>query len=67
MDNHGESPWKQLLVVFNCSDSPCPVTLPEGKWQLLCDGDSSFRWQQHIPLEHRCTAQPGSALILGLL
>ena len=67
LDNHGNSPWKTILVVFNCSDVPCPVNLPEGKWQLLCDGDSSFRWQQHIPLTESCTLQPGSPLILGKL
>ena len=67
LDNHGSDRWQKLLVVFNCSDKACRFSLPEGKWQLLCDGDSSFRWQQNIPLSESCTVQPGTPLILGQL
>ena len=67
LDNRDGTRWPRLLAVFNCSDVPCSLPLPEGRWQLLCDGDSSFRWQQNVPLSERCTLQPGTALILGLI
>ena len=67
LDNRGGSGWSRILAVFNCSGNTCPLPLPPGKWQLLCDGDSSFRWQQNVPLSEGCTVQPGTALVLGLI
>jgi pullulanase len=67
VDNRGESPWKQLILVFNCGDKPKSLRLPEGKWQLLCDGQSSFRWQENTVHQHATAIEAHSALILGLL
>ena len=39
--------------------------LPEGVWDVLADGDSSWRWQ--APYQLQCSARlgPASGLILG--
>ena len=66
VDNRGDSPWKQLLLVFNCGNDPKSLRLPEGKWQVLCDGESSFRWKENTVCEHVTAVAAHSALILGL-
>ena len=66
LDNRGEnSRWETLLAVFCCGDQAQQMPLPEGKWQILCDGDSSFRWQLHVGVSGSCTVPAKSALILG--
>ena len=64
LDN-GESQWSRLLMIFNCSDTACGIDLPDGNWQILADGTSSFRWQENIGISDHCTAAPCSAFLLG--
>ena len=65
LDNRGEgSRWQELLMVFNCSDTPCPVELPQGRWQLLADSASTFCWQESL-YPHAPEAKPHSPLLLG--
>ena len=66
LDNRGEnSKWSKLLMIFCCDQQPQQLQLPEGKWQVLVNGDSSFQWQLHVTLSGSCTVPAGSALILG--
>lgn len=66
LDNRGgNSRWEQLLLIFCCGGEAQKLRLPEGKWQVLADGDSSFQWQLHVTLSGSCTVPAGSALILG--
>ena len=68
LDNRGaDTEWAQLLMIFSCGEEPQQVKLPAGKWQILVDGDSSFRWQSEEAAEGFCTVKPLSALILGKL
>ena len=68
LDNRGEgSKWEILLMAFNCGEQPQQLTLPEGKWQVLVDGDSSFQWGMRIHISDSCTVPPKSALVLGKL
>ena len=68
LDNRGESSqWETLLMAFCCGEQAQQLMLPEGKWQVLVDGDSAFQWKLHIPLSGSCTVPPKSALILGRL
>lgn len=64
---NGESgtDWDQLLLIFNCHDQGQWVPLPEGCWQVLADGDSSFRWQEHDLRQQGADLPPVSALLLG--
>ena len=66
LDNNG-SKWEQVLMVFCCGEESQQLTLPEGKWQVLVDGDSSFQWKLRIGVSGSCTVPPKSALILGKL
>lgn len=59
------SRWAQVLMVFNCSMQDCTVSLPDGQWQILADGDSTFRWQDGIYAQNTCSVPSMSALILG--
>lgn len=66
LDNQGEnSRWDRLLMVFNCSPDAHRITLPDGRWQLLVDRESSFRWHGLLYREGGCSLPAMSALILG--
>ena len=64
LDNR-DSQWEQFLTVFNCSDTSVCMDLPTGKWQILIDGSSSFRWQDAAFVQSICNILPCSPLILG--
>ena len=59
--------WEALLVFYNPTDQEKWVPLPEGKWQLLCDGVSSSLWRGDSCLrEGTSPLAPYSATIFGL-
>ncbi len=62
LDNTGGS-WKQILLVYNASKKPQPLSLKDG-WFLLADGENSFLWQEEHPVT-QLEAAPVSAVILG--
>ena len=66
LDNRStRSQWQKLMMIFNCSDVPVQVDLPEGKWQVLADGENSFLWQNNQYVAGTVVLQPHSALWLG--
>lgn len=66
LDNRGEnSRWRQLYLCFNCAAEPVELTLPDGSWQLLVDGENAFRWQEEIRLLGGFRIPAKSALLLG--
>ena len=67
LDNMGEqSRWSQLLMVFNGSGLAREICLPEGSWQLLADGESSFRWAEDVTVSQKAEVKAVSVLILGM-
>ena len=52
-----------LCIFFNRNETPVEFPLPEGSWQVLADGESSF--PSPVILTERAEAPPLSALILG--
>lgn len=47
VDNRGEgAKWETLLMIFNCSPKTVDIALPEGDWQILVNGQSSFCWEK---------------------
>ena len=67
VDNKGEnSKWEQILVVFNCSNRSGFAQLPEGNWQILVDGENSFRWQKNDTVSEKVKVAECSAMVLGL-
>ncbi len=65
LDNAGDSPWRRLCLIFNGGEDTVDAELPDGLWDVLADGDSSFRWQAPYQLQHSAMLGPASALILG--
>ena len=66
MDNLNEkSPWKQIVILFNCSSEDKTASAPEGKWQLLVDGESSFHHQKETFVTGQITVKAGTAMIVG--
>ncbi len=64
LDNAGGK-WKRLLLIHNVSHDPRHLPLPAGKWQLLVDGENSFRWKKENIHEDFIDVEPMSAMILG--
>ena len=66
LDNSGEgSAYGTLLLAFNAGDEALKLTLPQGEWDVLCDGESSFLWQAPKTAAGETEILPVSALILG--
>ena len=66
MHNHGgESPYAELLPMFNASAVDVPVALPNGQWAVLADGEDSFLWKNPEKVEGTVTLPKRSAMILG--
>ena len=65
LNNSDGSRWHKLLLLFNADTASHEVHLPAGTWQVLADGDSSFRWQEDRTLSGSAGLPPVSALILG--
>lgn len=65
LDNHGNSSWDRLLLIFNAGDHAMKTSLPCGQWRLLADGENSFHWQGRTILTGTLLIPANSALILG--
>ncbi len=62
-DNGTDSPYTRLLMAFNASAREVTLTLPEGRWVALADGENSLLWQAPPQLSQRAALPPFSALI----
>lgn len=60
-----QSPWDRVLLHFNLAQESRDIELPEGKWQLLADGENSFCWMTEEYKETRVELKPMSVMILG--
>ena len=66
LDNSGKnSKWETLLLCFNCSQKTAELSLQSGRWQVLADGESAFRWKEALYAEEKIQIPPQSALLLG--
>jgi pullulanase len=66
LDNGVEnSKWETLLLCFNCSKKTAELSLQSGRWQVLADGESAFRWKETLYAEEKIQIPPQSALLLG--
>ena len=52
-------------MIFNGSSVAHTGTMPAGKWQLLADGESSFRWESEIFVGKQVTVGAMSAIVMG--
>ena len=66
VDNKGNtSKWEQILMIFNCSGKAGDARLPSGNWQILADGENSFRWKKAEEVCGTVNVAEYSAVILG--
>ena len=66
LDNRGgDSPWQRLCLCFNCGDQTAELTLPDGDWQVLVDGEDSFLWKESVYRAGKVKIPAKSALLLG--
>ncbi len=68
IDNRGPgSRWTELFLICNAGEKAVTVSLPEGEWQVLADGESSECWRAEEPvcLRTEAAVPAGSALLLG--
>ncbi len=65
MDNRGDSPWPELLLVVNASTQMGDFPLPRGFWHVLANGEDSFLWQKPGIIQDMALMPPCSALVLG--
>ena len=66
LDNVGPgSQWSVLYLCFNAGERTISLSLPEGVWEELADGMSSFLWRDPRVLSGTVSLPPGTALILG--
>ncbi len=57
--------WDKLFVVYNSNEASSIVTLPQGRWQPLVDGNSSTLWKNMFKLE-QIVKKSGKVEIEGL-
>ena len=66
LDNRAEgSKWETLLLCFNCSKETVELSLPQGSWQVLVNGENAFMWEGNTRLEGNTAIPSQSALLLG--
>ena len=53
-------------MIFNCSDCSVDADLPAGNWQILADGETTFRWQKDDVVSGKVNVAQFSAMLLGL-
>lgn len=44
VDNRECALWDVLCVVYNSTENEQKITLPQGEWELLVDGENSWHW-----------------------
>ncbi len=57
--------WDKLFIVYNSKEEVQVVELPQGRWQLLADGNSSFIWKNAAGLD-KIKRKSGKVEIGGL-
>lgn len=61
-----DTPWRAIAVYYNPLQKHCEVSLPEGEWKLLCDGENSALWKQKEEVcQGSVTVKPVSVTIFG--
>lgn len=65
LDNTGDSPWKCIIMAYSAREDSVSLPLPQGNWEILTDGNSSFLWQDPRTVTGTADLAPVSALILG--
>ena len=66
LDNRGaKSRYDELMILVNTADTPCALALPQGEWDILADGESSFLWKKPKSISGEAEAPGISVLLMG--
>ncbi len=66
LDNSGEgSAWNTLLLAVNTGGEGCALSLPEGTWRVLSDGERGDRRQEARACAGEAWLEPVSGMILA--
>ena len=57
--------WEKLCIIYNANQKSENIHLPEGTWEILADGEDSYRWKMPVEIAREAVASPVSILILG--
>ena len=63
--DNGDGQWRRLFLAYNARKDAVLLALPQGKWELLADGQSSFLWQSPPEWTECYSLAPVSAAIFG--
>ena len=64
-DDGTDDLWNEVYVAYNSTVENIEVTLPNDKWQVLADSESSSKFEKDEYVSGTIKIQPQSALILG--
>lgn len=57
--------WEKLCIIYNANQKSENIHLPEGTWEILADGENSYRWETSAETVREAVVSPVSILILG--
>ena len=57
--------WEKLCIIYNANQKSENIHLSEGTWEILADGEDSYRWKMPVEIAREAVASPVSILILG--
>lgn len=63
--SHGEDGWETLAVWYNAGDQEQFLELPDGSWELLLDGESSWHWRSPVAGKGRQSIAPMEVKVFG--
>ncbi|MDE7218043.1 MAG: type I pullulanase [Oscillospiraceae bacterium] len=63
--DNGEGRWRRLFLAYSAGEETVSLSLPEGEWELLADGESSFWWRDPPVCSGTVPLPPVSAAIFG--
>lgn len=60
-----QNDWEKLCIIYNANQKSENIHLSEGTWEILADGEDSYRWKMSVEIAREAVASPVSILILG--
>lgn len=60
-----QNDWEKLCIIYNANQKSENIHLSEGTWEILADGEDSYRWKMPVEIAREAVASPVSILILG--
>lgn len=64
---NGTGRWNKVAVIYNPHGTEQEISLPQGRWRYLCDGENSRLWKkrQQYRIRDSVTVKPMSVTVLA--